>query len=63
MGGTLKFKYRNWQNTTAVRRVKPIKIFYGKTEFHKEKQWFLKAFDLDKKAERDFAMKDILKFL
>ena len=59
----LKFKYLNWEKKTAIRTVKPIKIWYGKTQFHTHKQWFLKALDLDKKEERDFAMKDIIKFL
>ena len=59
----LKFKYLNWEKKTAIRTVKPIKIWYGETQFHPQKQWFLKAFDLDKKEERDFAMKDIIKFL
>jgi predicted DNA-binding transcriptional regulator YafY len=63
MTKALKFEYINWEGKREMRKVKPIEIWFGETEFHKEKQWFLKAFDLDKKAERDFAMKDILKFL
>jgi predicted DNA-binding transcriptional regulator YafY len=59
----LQFRYKNWQGVTAMRSVEPIKIWYGETQFHKSKQWFLKAFDLDKKAERNFAMRDIIKFL
>lgn len=59
----LKFKYKNWEGKTAIRRVKPIEIWYGKTEWHKEEQWLLKAMDLDKGEERDFAVRDILKFL
>jgi len=62
-GESLKFKYKNWQGVVGVRNVKPIQVWYGKTEFHKEKQWFLKAQDLDKNAERDFALKDVIKFL
>ena len=63
MGETLKFKYKNWQGVVGVRNVKPIRVWYGKTEYHKGKQWFLKAQDLDKNAERDFALKDVIKFL
>lgn len=59
----LKFKYKNWQGETTIRTVMPIKIWYGHTEFHKTDQWLLKATDLDKDAERDFAVNDILKFL
>jgi predicted DNA-binding transcriptional regulator YafY len=59
----LTFDYKNWEGKREVRNVTPIKIWFGETEFHKEKQWFLKALDLDKNAERDFALKDIIKFL
>lgn len=59
----IKFKYKNWQGETAVRTVMPIKIWFGNTEFHKEDGWFLKATDLDKNAERDFAVKDIIEFI
>jgi hypothetical protein len=38
-------------------------MWYGHTEYHKEDQWLLKALDLDKNAERDFAVKDILRFI
>lgn len=60
---TLKFVYRNWQGETREREVVPIQIWYGHTDYHKEDQWFLKALDIGKDAERDFALKDIQKFL
>lgn len=60
---TLKFKYKNWEGKTAIREVKPIKVWFGETEWHKGKQWFLKAIDVKKKAERNFALRDILGFL
>ncbi len=62
-GQTLKFKYKNWEGKTGVREVEPIEVWYGETEWHKGKQWFLKAVDVEKKAERDFALRDVLKFL
>lgn len=58
----LEFKYKNWKGEVSHRRVLPIDVWYGETEFHKEKQWLLKAFDLDKEADRNFAMNDILVF-
>jgi predicted DNA-binding transcriptional regulator YafY len=51
--------YTNWRGETGERRIKPVKIWFGSTEWHKEEQWFLRAVDLDKNAERDFALKDI----
>ncbi len=59
----LVFEYTNWKGETAVRRVKPIEIWYGKTEYHPQEQWLLKALDLEKGEERNFAVKDISKFL
>jgi predicted DNA-binding transcriptional regulator YafY len=58
----LIFKYKNWEGKEAVRKVRPMKIWYGKTEWHPEEQWLLKAWDLDKDAERNFALKDIIQF-
>lgn len=60
---TLKFEYVNWEGKKATREVEPIKIWYGKTKWHKKSGWLLKAIDVKKQAERDFAMKDIVRFL
>lgn len=51
--------YTNYRNETAERRIVPMEIWFGSTEWHKEEQWLLKAEDLDKQAMRDFAVKDI----
>ncbi|MCK9198674.1 MAG: hypothetical protein M0P49_03635 [Bacilli bacterium] len=59
----LEFIYENWKNKISRRIVIPIGIWYGHTNFHKEDQWFLKALDTTIVAERDFAIKDIIKFL
>ena len=59
----LRFEYKNWQGQIAVRTATPIEVWYGKTEFHSEEQWFLRAMDTDKAEERNFAVKDIIKFL
>jgi predicted DNA-binding transcriptional regulator YafY len=59
----LKFKYKNWEGKTTVRKIEPVKMWYGKTKWHPKKQWFLKAVDVDKNAERDLALKDIIEFL
>jgi len=51
--------YTNWKGVTALRKIIPIEIFFGATEWHKEEQWLLRAYDVDKNAERSFAIKDI----
>lgn len=59
----LVFEYKNWEGKTATRRVIPISFWYGTTEWHREEQWLLKALDVEKNAERDFAVKDIIRFI
>ena len=63
MQKALKFKYKNWENKIAIGTVRPIKIWFGKTQWHPKEGWLLKALDLDKNEERDFSVKDIIKFL
>jgi len=53
------FDYKNWRGETATRHVRPIRIWFGSTQYHPTPQWLLTAVDLDKNAERDFAMADM----
>lgn len=54
----MTMQYKNWRGVTAIRNVRPIAIWYGSTEYHPEPQWLMTAFDVDKSAERDFAVAD-----
>lgn len=56
---SLRFMYTNWKGNRGFREVIPQRIYFGSTEWHKEEQWLMVAYDLDKKAERTFAMKDM----
>ena len=51
--------YTNYRGETNERKIVPKKLWFGSTEYHKEKQWLLDAFDMNKKAERTFAITDI----
>lgn len=51
--------YTNYRGETTVRRIQPIRIWFGTSEWHEGSQWFLEAVDLDKAAERSFALSDI----
>lgn len=51
--------YKNWKGETRERTVQPIEIWFGHTDYHQEDQWLLKAYDLEKKDYRDFALKDV----
>jgi len=55
----VKILYTNYRGETAIRKIIPDKIWFGKTDWHPVNQWLLNAFDLDKNAERSFALKDI----
>jgi hypothetical protein len=59
---TIEFKYCNWHGEVEWRNVIPEDIWFGSNEWHKTEQWLMKAFDLGKQSERDFALKDILEF-
>jgi len=55
----VRILYTNWKNETAWRNIIPQSIEFKSTEWHKEEQWILNAFDIDKQANRGFAIKDI----
>lgn len=51
--------YRNWKGQVKMRRFKPQEIYWGTTQFHPEAQWLFKVWDVDKDAERIYALKDL----
>lgn len=60
-GTRITFDYTNHRGETAARNTEcngspPI---WMATEWHAEPQWILPMFDLDRKAWRDFALKDM----
>lgn len=55
----MDFTYRNYRGKVEVRRVVPRGIRFGTSEWHPEPQWLLRAFDLDRQAEREFAMREM----
>ena len=59
---TLQFVYKNWKGETNNRIVIPYDIWFGSTEFYPKEQWLLRAYDIEKCAERNFALRDIIKF-
>lgn len=55
----VEITYTNYRGEKGNRRISPKNIYYGSTQHHSEPQWLLSAYDMDKQAFRDFAMKDI----
>lgn len=50
--------YTNWKGVCSERTIIPKELWYGTTEWHPKEGWLLNAYDVDKKACRDFALKD-----
>lgn len=53
-------RYCNHAGVESIRRIEPLRVWFGTTRWHPERQWMLRAIDLDKDAMRDFALRDIL---
>jgi predicted DNA-binding transcriptional regulator YafY len=56
----LEFTYKNYKHEWSVRKVIPSMFYFGSNEWHPKPQWFLRAFDTEKGAMRDFAFNDIM---
>lgn len=54
--------YTNYRGERGTRRVLPYEQYFGTTPFHPDPQWLMRALDVEKNAERTFAMKDIHDF-
>lgn len=55
----VRILYTNYRGETSLRTIIPIKIWYGSTNWHPDPQWLLDARDIEKRADRSFALKDI----
>lgn len=56
---SFRFVYRNWRGEIDTRHARPIRMFYGATDYHPDAQWLMEMHDIDKDAVRIFAMKDM----
>ncbi len=54
----LSMTYKNWRGEVATRRIQPLSLRFGCTEWHPEPGWLLLAIDIKKGAEREFALAD-----
>jgi hypothetical protein len=55
-------RYTNYRGHTDDRRIIPVGIRFGSTEWHPDEQWLLDAFDVDRGVDRSFALKDVLQW-
>jgi predicted DNA-binding transcriptional regulator YafY len=54
--------YTNWRGERAHRRIIPLGVSFTSNEWHPTPQWLLLAIDVEKDAERTFAMCSIHAF-
>jgi len=55
----VRIVYTNYKGETSERTIIPRRMWLGETQWHPGTQWLLDAFDLDKQADRSFAVRDI----
>lgn len=58
-GKYLEIDYTNHAGERSTRRISDPEFWYGSTNWHTQPQWLINAFDMDKRAERDFALCDV----
>ena len=58
-GQPIKVRYTNYRGETAVRTIIPLKIYWGSTEYHPTEQWLLEVLDVERQANRIYALKEI----
>lgn len=57
----IKVRYTNYRGESAIRTIISLEggIFWGHNEYHTHDQWLLRVWDVEKGAERIYALKDI----
>jgi hypothetical protein len=48
--------YTNHNGERRERVFKPLQVWYGSTKWHPTPQWFMRVWDVEKQAERDYAL-------
>lgn len=59
MSTEVDIDYTNWRGERAIRRIIPIDLHFDANQWHPEPQWLLLAYDVEKDADREFAMSGI----
>ena len=54
----MQILYKNYRGEYAVRNIQINSMRIGSTEYHPQHQFLLDVWDLDKNAQRDYALKD-----
>lgn len=59
MNHPIKVRYTNYRGEAAIRTIVPLNFYFGSTEYHKEEQWLVKLWDVERGAERIYALQEI----
>lgn len=59
-GRLLMFGYTNWRGQRGDRHIQVDSLWWGSTRWHPEPQWLLRGYDIEHRAMRDFALKDMV---
>lgn len=59
VGMLIEFTYANHRGITALRKAVVVEFAFGATEWHPEAQMLMNGFDIEKKEQRSFAIKDM----
>ena len=51
--------YTNHRGERFTRTIRPVRIWFGSTEWHDQDQWMLEAHDYSRNALRNFSLADI----
>lgn len=57
---SVELVYRNWRGEVRPRKICPLGVYFGSTQWHHEPQWLLNAVDLEDSTTKQFALKDFL---
>jgi predicted DNA-binding transcriptional regulator YafY len=57
--GQVIIDYTNYKGERAKRRIEPERLYWGSNEWHPEPGLLLDAYDVEKYANRTFALKSI----
>lgn len=58
----IELVYRNHRGEVRTRRIWPLGVYFGSTQWHPERQWLMNAVDLEDESGsvKQFALKDFL---
>ena len=57
--GDVEIDYTNWRGERGLRRIRPLRMFWGSNEFHPKMCWLVYAVCLEKKQFRYFALSGV----